>query len=107
MGAMTVPENNGSEAVAKDCKEAMGSEPNAHCPMILETIGIAASLGGNHQGCAQGPAILQQSSGFNQSCQAGGITLKWQPLLVAAEEQDHKLAIKNICQQAAQISENL
>ncbi len=104
---MTVPNNNGNEAAFNDYKKATGVEPNAHHCIVLETIGIAASLGGNHKGCAQGPATLQESKGFNQACLSGGVELKWQPLLVAREDQDNKQAIKNICQQAAQISENL
>jgi len=73
----------------------------SHPACVIQTQGIAASLGGNHQGCALGPATLRDSNQFNQFLKKSGIQLNWQAMLTPNQLLGVNPAIKKLCSEAA------
>lgn len=73
---------------------------------VIQAQGIAASLGGNHSGCAKGPATLRDSNEFNHSLKESGIQLNWHTMLTANSQLDIHPAIKQLCAQASTASQN-
>ena len=77
----------------------------SHHSFVLQTQGIAASLGGNHSGCAKGPATLRDSSEFNNSLKESGIQLNWHDMLTPNSQLAVHPAIKQLCAQASNASQ--
>ncbi len=75
----------------------------SHNACVIQTQGIAASLGGNHQGCAQGPVVLQESSILKDTLAQCGVSLSWQPMLTPNKQLDTLPAIKSLCAQASDV----
>jgi len=73
----------------------------------IKTIGIASSLGGNHQESEFGPLVLQDSDYFNRHCYNNGIEINWQSPLMPDLSLPQFEAVKKLCQQAADRAEAL
>ena len=73
---------------------------------VIQTQGIAASLGGNHQGCAQGPQVLRDSSILKSTLQKCHVSLDWQPMLTANKSLKAAAAIKELCGQASKVCQD-
>jgi len=71
---------------------------------VIQTMGIASSLAGNHEGCREGPVKLRDSKYIQTSLECNGVKLKWLPLLEADSALSNDLAIKKLCAQAASAS---
>lgn len=73
---------------------------------VIQTQGIAASLGGNHPGCAQGPITLRDSVALKDTLEKNGISLNWQSMLTPNPQLELNSAIKNLCGDASKVCQN-
>ena len=71
---------------------------------VIQTMGIASSLAGNHDGCREGPAKLRDSKYIQTNLEGNGLKLRWFPLLEADSSLSNDLAIQKLCAQAASAS---